>query len=61
MKPWLKLAIEAGPLVIFFVVNGRGGLPELRNLWHAADARSAAQKRKRGGVIVSGHRARDSP
>jgi len=38
MKPWLKLAIEAGPLVVFFVVNGRGGLPELRDLWLAADA-----------------------
>jgi intracellular septation protein len=38
MKPWLKLAIEAGPLVVFFVVNGRGGLPELRNLWHVTDA-----------------------
>ncbi len=38
MKPWLKLIIEAGPLVVFFVVNGRGGLPELRGLWLAADA-----------------------
>ena len=33
MRPWIKLAIEAGPLVVFFVVNGRDGLPELRNLW----------------------------
>lgn len=33
MRPWIKLAIEAGPLVIFFVVNGRDGLPEFRNLW----------------------------
>jgi intracellular septation protein len=33
MKPWLKLAIEAGPLVVFFLVNGRGGLPEARGLW----------------------------
>ncbi|HCO99908.1 MAG: septation protein A [Alphaproteobacteria bacterium] len=35
MRPWLKLLIEAGPLVVFFVVNGRDGLPELRNLWLA--------------------------
>jgi len=33
MKPWLKLLIEAGPLVVFFVVNSRGGLPEFRHLW----------------------------
>lgn len=33
MRPWIKLAIEAGPLVVFFVVNGRDGLPELRDLW----------------------------
>jgi len=33
MRPWIKLAIEAGPLVVFFVVNGRDGLPEFRNLW----------------------------
>lgn len=33
MKAWLKLIIEAGPLVVFFVVNGRGGLPEWRHLW----------------------------
>jgi len=38
MKPWLKLIIEAGPLVVFFVVNGRDGLPELRHLWLAGDA-----------------------
>ncbi len=44
MKPWLKLAIEAGPLVVFFVVNGRGGLPELRDLWLAAGAEPVAQQ-----------------
>ncbi|MBS28019.1 MAG: septation protein A [Alphaproteobacteria bacterium] len=33
MRPWLKLAIEAGPLVVFFLVNGREGLPEFRSLW----------------------------
>jgi len=44
MKPWLKLAIEAGPLVIFFVINGRGGLPELRSLWQSADAAPAFQQ-----------------
>ena len=33
MRPWLKLAIEAGPLVVFFLVNGRKGLPELRHFW----------------------------
>lgn len=33
MRPWLKLAIEAGPLVVFFLVNGRKGLPEFRHLW----------------------------
>jgi intracellular septation protein len=33
MKPYLKLLVEAGPLVVFFVVNGRDGLPELRGLW----------------------------
>jgi intracellular septation protein len=44
MKPWLKLAIEAGPLVIFFVINGRGGLPELRELWSTAEAVSASQQ-----------------
>lgn len=37
MKPWLKLIIEAGPLVVFFVVNGRGGLPQLRHLWLDGD------------------------
>jgi intracellular septation protein len=44
MKPWLKLLIEAGPLVVFFVVNGRGGLPELRDLWLAAGAAPASQQ-----------------
>lgn len=44
MKPWLKLAIEAGPLVVFFVVNGRGGLPELRELWLTADAAPTFQQ-----------------
>lgn len=33
MRPWLKLAIETGPLVVFFLVNGRKGLPEFRHLW----------------------------
>ena len=33
MRPWLKLTIEAGPLVVFFLVNGRKGLPEFRHLW----------------------------
>lgn len=33
MRPWIKLIIEAGPLVVFFVVNGRDGLPEFRSLW----------------------------
>ncbi len=44
MKPWLKLAIEAGPLVVFFVVNGRGGLPELRDLWLAGDGTLGSQQ-----------------
>ena len=44
MKPWLKLLVEAGPLVIFFIVNGRDGLPELRHLWLAADAAPLAQQ-----------------
>ncbi|MFT5182212.1 MAG: intracellular septation protein [Alphaproteobacteria bacterium] len=44
MKPWLKLIIETGPLVVFFVVNGRGGLPELRGLWLASDAAATAQQ-----------------
>lgn len=43
MKPYLKLLIEAGPLVVFFVVNGRDGLPEMRDLWHSADAIHAQQ------------------
>lgn len=38
MRPWLKLAIEAGPLVVFFLVNGRNGLPEFRHLWLPAGA-----------------------
>jgi len=33
MRPWLKLAIEAGPLVVFFLINGRKGLPEFRHFW----------------------------
>lgn len=33
MKPWVKLIVEAGPLAVFFVINGRGGLPEIRDLW----------------------------
>ena len=44
MKPWLKLIIEAGPLVVFFVVNGHGGLPELRSFWLADDAVASAQQ-----------------
>ncbi|MEK9661341.1 MAG: septation protein A [Alphaproteobacteria bacterium] len=43
MKPYLKLLIEAGPLVVFFVVNGRDGLPEFRDLW-LAGATPAAQQ-----------------
>lgn len=43
MKPYLKLLIEAGPLVVFFVVNGRSGLPELRHLW-LGDAVPLAQQ-----------------
>ena len=35
MRPWIKLAIEAGPLVVFFIVNGRDGLPAFRHLWLA--------------------------
>ena len=38
MRPWIKLAIEAGPLVVFFLVNGRDGLPEFRYLWMAEGA-----------------------
>jgi len=38
MRPWIKLAIEAGPLVVFFLVNGRDGLPEFRHLWMAEGA-----------------------
>ena len=26
MRQFLKLAVEAGPLVVFFVVNGRAGI-----------------------------------
>ena len=44
MKPWVKLLIEAGPLVVFFVVNGRDGLPELRPLWLDANAAATAQQ-----------------
>jgi len=44
MKPWLKLAIEAGPLAVFFIVNSHGGLPELRGLWRAADAQPLFQQ-----------------
>jgi len=38
MRSWMKLAIEAGPLVVFFLVNGRDGLPEFRHLWMAEGA-----------------------
>lgn len=38
MRPWLKLVIEAGPLVVFFLVNGRKGLPEFRHHWLADGA-----------------------
>ena len=44
MKSWLKLVIEAGPLVVFFVVNGRDGLPELRHLWLAGDTAVTSQQ-----------------
>ncbi|NKB47879.1 MAG: septation protein A [Alphaproteobacteria bacterium] len=44
MKPWLKLIIEAGPLVVFFVVNGRGGLPEFRHFWLSGDAAATTQQ-----------------
>lgn len=43
MKPYLKLLIEAGPLVVFFVVNGRDGLPEFRDLWLAGAGAHAQQ------------------
>jgi len=43
MKPYLKLLIEAGPLVAFFVINGRGGLPEFRHLWLGGAAEHAQQ------------------
>ena len=43
MKPYLKLLIEAGPLVVFFVVNGRNGLPELRDLWLGSGSALAQQ------------------
>ncbi len=33
MPALLRLAVEAGPLLVFFVVNGRGGLPELHALF----------------------------
>jgi len=38
MRPWLKLVIEAGPLVVFFLINGRKGFPEFRHLWLAEGA-----------------------
>ena len=38
MRSWMKPAIEAGPLVVFFLVNGRDGLPEFRHLWMAEGA-----------------------
>ena len=44
MRPWIKLAIEAGPLVIFFVVNGRDGLPEFRDLWLPSDGTQMAEQ-----------------
>lgn len=44
MRPWIKLAIEAGPLVVFFVVNGRDGLPEFRDLWLPADGTPMAEQ-----------------
>lgn len=44
MKPWLKLIIEAGPLVVFFVTNGRGGLPELRHLWSSTGVAETSQQ-----------------
>ncbi len=40
MRAWLKLAVEAGPLLVFFLVNGRDGLPEWRHLW-LSDAAAA--------------------
>ncbi|MGE0255237.1 MAG: septation protein A [Alphaproteobacteria bacterium] len=36
MPALLRLAVEAGPLLVFFVVNGRGGLPELHGLFGIA-------------------------
>lgn len=36
MPALLRLAVEAGPLLVFFVVNGRGGLPELHALFGVA-------------------------
>lgn len=44
MKPWLKLAIEAGPLVVFFLANGRDGFPEFRSLWLAPGAQPLAEQ-----------------
>ena len=44
MRPWIKLAIEAGPLVVFFLVNGRKGLPELRDLWIPAGVEPMAEQ-----------------
>ena len=36
MPALLRLAVEAGPLLVFFVVNGRGGLSELHALFGVA-------------------------
>ncbi|MSO81308.1 MAG: septation protein A [Alphaproteobacteria bacterium] len=36
MTALLRLAVEAGPLLVFLVVNGRGGLPELHILFGVA-------------------------
>ncbi|MCH2548933.1 MAG: septation protein A [Alphaproteobacteria bacterium] len=44
MKNWFKLFIEAGPLIVFFVINGRGGLPELRNAWSTTKLSEVAQQ-----------------
>ena len=44
MRPWIKLAIEAGPLVVFFIVNGRDGLPAFRHLWLAEGKEPMAEQ-----------------
>ncbi|MEK9833202.1 MAG: septation protein A [Rhodospirillaceae bacterium] len=44
MRPWIKLAIEAGPLVVFFIVNGRDGLPAFRHLWLTEGADPMAEQ-----------------